>query len=255
MSLLVPLGARIRALRGDRGWSLRELAGQSGLSERFLRDVESGRGNISVLRLAEVAAALGTDAAALLREAENAHERGAPAVIALLGLRGAGKSEVGKRLAARLKIPFVELDHLVEATAGLSLGEIFAVHGESYYRRIELEALRRFLDERRPAVLATGGGIVAHDEAFRLLADRAVTVWLRATPEDHWQRVVRQGDRRPMANRPRAKSELERLLSEREPLYARARHRVDTSRLTLPRTVDALAEMLSTEVTGRTTRG
>lgn len=241
--LLTGLGAQIRALRTSRGWSVRDLAQQSGLSERFLRDLESGRGNISVLRLAEVAVALGRSAGTLLLAAE-VDGRASAAVIALLGLRGAGKSVVGQRLAARLDVPFYELDQLIETTAGLSLDEIFALHGEAYYRRIELEALRRFLDEQPHAVLATGGGIVANDEAFRLLQQRAVTVWLKADPEDHWQRVLRQGDRRPMANRPRAKSELERILAEREPFYARARHRVDTSGMSLRRTVDRLAGML-----------
>jgi XRE family transcriptional regulator, aerobic/anaerobic benzoate catabolism transcriptional regulator len=243
--LLGALGERIRSLRTRSGLTARELALRSDLSERFVRDLEAGRGNISVLRLAKIGAALGESAGAMLREAEERLGRRATApLVALLGLRGAGKTAVGRRLAARLRVPFFELDRLVEATAGLSLPEIFAVHGESYYRRLELESLRNFLDEHRSGVLATGGGIAVHEEAFRLLQERAFTVWLKADPEDHWQRVVRQGDPRPMANNPRAQTELRRILAEREPYYARAHHQVDTSRLGLRGTVDGLVKTL-----------
>ena len=241
--LLAQLGAKVRDARGRRGLSLRALAERSGVSVRFLSDLEAGRGNISVLRLAQVAAALGTTPGALLVGAEAPREP--RRVIALLGLRGAGKSTLGGRLASRLRLPFFELDGLVEAAAGLSLSELFALHGEAYYRRLELSALRRFLDEHDAAVLATGGGIVAHDEAYRLLDAEAVTVWLKAAPEDHWSRVVGQGDERPMADHPEAKAELKRLLASRAPLYARARHQIDTGRLGVKGSVDALAKLLA----------
>ncbi len=243
--LLESLGRSLRRLRAERGRSLRDLATESGLSERVLRELEGGRANISVARLAPLAAALGRTAGELLCEAEAGGAEAEPrSVIALLGLRGAGKTAVGARLAARLKVPFFELDQLIEKAAGLSLREIFALHGESYYRRLELESLRAFLGRATSAVLATGGGIVANEEAYRLLRDRAVTVWLKADPRDHWQRVVRQGDSRPMADNPRARSELRRILAEREPRYREARHHVDTSRLGFRRSVDSLLTML-----------
>jgi XRE family aerobic/anaerobic benzoate catabolism transcriptional regulator len=238
--LLARVGAEVRSLRVARGLSLRGLADKSGLSERFLRDVEAGRANISIVRFAHLAEALGRSAPSIWAAAEAARKL----LVSLLGLRGAGKSTVGPRLAARLGVPFFELDALIESRAGLSLGEIFAVHGEPYYRRLEMEALDELLDRHDAGVIATGGGIVHHAEAMQRLRERTTTVWLRADPDDHWKRVVRQGDTRPMAGSPEARSELRRILAEREPLYARARHQVDTSRLGIKRSVDALVKAL-----------
>jgi XRE family transcriptional regulator, aerobic/anaerobic benzoate catabolism transcriptional regulator len=234
-ALLSGLGQRVRALRAGAGWTLREAAARADLSVRFLTQVEAGQANISVLKLARLAAALGTSPAALLSGA--GAER---PVIALLGLRGAGKSTIGRRLARRLRIPFVELDRRVEEAAGLGLDEIFALHGEDYYRRLERESLERLLAEGRPIVVATGGGIVTSPETYGLLRRRTLTVWLRADPEDHWNRVVQQGDRRPMADHPQAMAELRRLLATRQPLYAEAAHTVDTSRLDLESAVKAV---------------
>jgi XRE family transcriptional regulator, aerobic/anaerobic benzoate catabolism transcriptional regulator len=225
--LLAGLGRRVRALRTARGATLRETATRSGLSERFLGLVEAGEGNISVRKLVRLAHALGTTPSELLSGPGG--ERELP-VIALLGLRGAGKTTIGRRLARRLHVPFVELDRRVEEAAGLALDEIFALHGEEYYRRLEKETLEDVLREDRPLVLATGGGIVTRPETYALLRRRALTVWLRAHPEEHWNRVVQQGDRRPMADHPEAMAELRRLLSAREPLYAEAALTVDTSR-------------------------
>ena len=224
--LLAGLGARVRALRAERSWTLQELARQAEMSPRFLVQVEAGQANISVRKLARLAEALGTTPAELLSGPGG--ERALP-VIALLGLRGAGKTTIGRRLARRLHVPFVELDRRVEEAAGLTLDEIFALHGEEYYRRLERETLDRVLREARPLVLATGGGIVTRADTFAVLRQRALTIWLRADPEDHWNRVVQQGDRRPMADHPEAMAELRRLLSARRPLYAEAAHTVDTS--------------------------
>jgi XRE family aerobic/anaerobic benzoate catabolism transcriptional regulator len=239
--VLGQLGVRVRALRAQRGWTLKKLAAESGVSERFLSDLEAGRGNISVGRLVEVATALGARPSQLLED-EGAASR-AP-IVALWGLRGAGKSTVGPKLASRLNLPFFELDGLIEAEAGLSVAEVFALHGEDYYRRLELQVLERFLGRTTGAVLATGGGVVASPEALRLLTQRCVTVWLKAKPEDHWQRVLHQGDHRPMKNHPHAMAELKALLGRREPLYAQAQHVADTSLLGVKGSVDALAQAL-----------
>lgn len=235
--LLEELGSAVRERRSDCGLTLAELSKKASVSTRFLAEVEAGRGNISVLRLHDVAVALGTTASALLdAEVQRArHER----PIALLGLRGAGKSTIGKRLAKRLHVPFIELDAMVEESAGLSLREIFELHGEARYREIERDVLQRVLD--KPCVIATGGSIVMDDDAFSFLRANATTVWLQASPDSHWDRVIAQGDRRPMHNRANAKAELAALLERRRPRYARADVTLDTDALGIDGTVRALS--------------
>jgi XRE family aerobic/anaerobic benzoate catabolism transcriptional regulator len=233
-NVLRALGARARALRIARGWTLREAAELSGLSSRFLVQLESGRGNISVSRLVDVATAFGTTASALLNESPRANKP----VIALLGLRGAGKTSVGRRLARRLSIPFVELDRKIEDAAELTLSE-------AYYRRVERDTLESLLAHAEPMVLATGGGLVTAPESLAILRHAAITIWLRATPEDHWNRVVRQGDRRPMKDHPQAMADLRALLAARAQLYASADHTIDTSRLSVNGVVAAIDRALS----------
>ena len=268
-TLLHDLGERARALREGRHLSRRALAERSGVSERFLAQLEGGEGNISVARLAEVARALEVPLGSLLgspgvspararvealigdRSDGELEEVGrwiearfvAPAapVIALLGLRGAGKSTVGRRLGERLGLPFVELDARIEGVAALSLAEIFELHGEAYYRRLERETLTALLAVGGAAVLATGGSLVNDPETYRLLRRRATTVWLRARPEDHWNRVVQQGDQRPMARHPDAMAELRALLAAREHLYGLADLTIDTSALSVDEVVGAVA--------------
>src|SRR5437867_3595573 len=237
-TLLMAVGTRVRELRDRRGWSRRELAGRTGLSERFLAQVEAGKGNPSVLSLAQIAGALETTPSALLETPTRA------SVIALLGLRGAGKSTVGRALAARLGVPLIELDARIEEAAGLSLGEIFELHGEDYYRQREREALARVLATGERCILATGGGIVTHSENFDLLRRSATTIWLKASPDDHWIRVVSQGDHRPMANDPLARTHLRELLSRREALYRTADLIVDTSGTPVQKIVDRIEGLL-----------
>jgi XRE family transcriptional regulator, aerobic/anaerobic benzoate catabolism transcriptional regulator len=240
LDVLQALGMKVSEARTGRGWTLRELAERSGVSVRFLVQLEAGRGNISVKRLADLAAAFGVTASDLLREEQIIP----PHVIALLGLRGAGKTTIGRQLARRLHVRFVELDRRIEKAADMSLAELFSLYGEDRYRRLERDTLGEVLAENRSVVLATGGGIVASPETYSLLKKQATTVWLRATPEDHWNRVVRQGDRRPMADHPQAMADLRALLAAREPLYAAADHTLDTS----GRTVDDIVDELSAAV-------
>jgi len=234
-ALLIAIGRRVKQLREQHGLTQKALAERAGLSLRFLSEVEGGSGNISVVRLADLAHALGVSTGQLLPE------DGAPPMrVALLGLRGAGKSSVGRSLARLLQVDFVELDEEIERTAGLRLSEIFELHGEAHYRRLEREVLQRLLGEPRPFVLATGGGLVSDAESWALLRRNARTVWLRATPEEHWTRVLAQGDARPMADRPRAMSELRALLKSRSPLYSEA----ELTAVTSDRSVSAIATQL-----------
>ena len=221
------------------GWTLREIAERSGVSARFLTDLEAGRGNISVTRLADVARALDVPIASLFPSGDERRP-----VVALAGLRGAGKSTIGRALAQHLKVPFVELDGLVEKQADLSLAELFSLHGEAYYKRLAYEVLLKLLAQNDPMVLATGGSIVTDAESWQLLKRRTYTVWLKATPEDHWKRVLGQGDTRPMANRASAMAELRSILSKRAPLYSEAAQTIDTSAVRVNEAVRLIAATL-----------
>jgi XRE family aerobic/anaerobic benzoate catabolism transcriptional regulator len=236
-SLLATVGARVRGRREAAGLSRRALSERSKVSERFLAQLEGGRGNISLARFAEVAAALGATPSDLL-----AGVGAQPSSIALLGLRGAGKSTVGRALAERRGLPFIELDQRIEDAAGMQLGALFELHGEAHYRRLEREVLAALVASPRAFVLATGGSLVTSPETFALLRRHTRTIWLRARPEDHWNRVVAQGDQRPMAEKPHAFAELRALLAAREPLYAAASQVVDTSDRTVEEVVTSIGD-------------
>ncbi len=257
-TLLLEVGQRVRALRNGTGWTIKEVAERSGVSPRFLSDLEAGRGNISVARLSDVARALGVPLVKLLPPdtgSDSSLERVIALVdrcsdedleelsawlgtrlqedrqpsISLVGLRGAGKSTIGPNLAGRLKVSFVELDAMIEEESNLSLSELFSLHGESYYKRLAHDLMLRLLSRNEQMVIATGGSIVTDPETWSLLKRRTHTVWLKASPEDHWERVLGQGDTRPMANRRSAMTELRSILSIRSPLYAEATQTIDTS--------------------------
>jgi XRE family aerobic/anaerobic benzoate catabolism transcriptional regulator len=225
-ALLLELGRRLRAARERAGLSVSDLARASSVSRRHLTEAEAGRANLTVCTLHELATALGSRSADLVDIDPASWKAGR---IALLGLRGAGKSSVGRALALSLELPFVELDQRIEEAAGLSLSAIFELHGVAGFRRLEREALESVLAHGGRLVLATGGSLVSAEETFARLRGTCHTVWLRARAEEHYQRVVAQGDVRPMRGRPRAMAELESLLEQRASAYARCETVVDTS--------------------------
>jgi XRE family transcriptional regulator, aerobic/anaerobic benzoate catabolism transcriptional regulator len=256
------LGARIRAARARRGMTRKLLARDSGVSERYLAQLETGKGNISITLLRRVAAAMGLPLAELVSEeperpvefsllmqtilrlspAELAEARrllgrafgvaadgGRRQRIALVGLRGAGKSTLGPRLAQALGVPFVELDREIERDVGAPLGEIFDLYGQASYRRAERRALEAVIARHDRAVIATGGSLVSEPATFDLLLSACFAVWLRARPEEHMARVLAQGDTRPMAASAEAMADLRRILDGRTALYAKADIAIDTS--------------------------
>jgi XRE family aerobic/anaerobic benzoate catabolism transcriptional regulator len=238
------LGERVRAWRNTQGMSRRLLAESSGVSERYLAQLEAGRGNISVLLLRRVARAMRVPVEELVREEPAARS----ARIALVGLRGAGKSTLGTKLAQGLGVPFVELDREVEKEAGAKLGEVFALYGQDAFRRFERRALERVLEENERAVIATGGGLVTDPSTYELLLERCFCVWLKASPQEHMSRVVAQGDMRPFSGRTQGRSaaldEIRRLLAERERRYTRAQLALDTSGKTVRQTLQELRKAL-----------
>jgi XRE family aerobic/anaerobic benzoate catabolism transcriptional regulator len=220
------LGDRVRAWRAANSMTRKALALASGVSERYLAQLEAGQGNISVLLLRKLAHAMQVPVEVLVREHATAAKN---TRIALLGLRGAGKSTLGAKLAQALDLPFIELDREVEKEAGAPLGEVFSLYGQEAFRRFERKALARVLQQTPRAVIATGGSLVNDPDTYNLLLDHCTCVWLKATPEEHMQRVMAQGDMRPFKGSPAALEEIRRLLADRGRLYSRADAILDTS--------------------------
>ena len=280
--LLLALGERVRMLRARRGMTRKAVSLASGVSERHLANLEYGVGNASILVLQQVAQALDSSVAELagdvstsspewlmirevlrgrgdaeLRQARLALGElfgGAAAVesdgarrrrIALVGLRGAGKSTLGQRLADAMDLPFVELSPEIEKTAGCSIREIHDLYGSNAYRRYERRALDETLGLHAEAVIATPGGIVSEPATFNVLLSRCTTVWLQAAPEEHMARVAAQGDTRPMAASREAMEDLRRILAGREAFYAKADHTLNTSGESVARSVERLREMVA----------
>ena len=235
---LAQLGERVRSWRNGRGMTRRTLAEASGVSERYLAQLEAGRGNMSVLLLRKVAQAMHVSLESLVRdtpEQDPARRR-----IALLGLRGAGKSSLGAKLAAGLGVPFIELDSEVEREAGAKLGEVFGMYGQEAFRRFERRALERVIRTHDAAVIAAGGSLVTDPGTFRLLLDNCRTVWLKAKPEEHMNRVIAQGDMRPFKGRAAALDEIRTLLADRDRLYSRADVTIETSGRSLKASLEEL---------------
>lgn len=273
--ILGVLGERVRKLRAHRRMTRRALAGLSGVSERYLAQLEHGRGNVSVVLLARIAAALRTDLSDLLRMREkytaeevlisdllrdlspenhkaflqllsdhfsvpvDARRR-----IALVGIRGAGKTSQGRLLANRLNIPFVHLGSEIELLAGMSTAEIFSISDQEGYRRLEEKALMQTLREHDRCVLETGGSIVTDPKLLNTLLTTCFVAWLHARPEEYMRRLIAQGDVRPMENQDDAMADLRRILSERKALYAAAHVSIDTNGKSIEECVEELMRLI-----------
>jgi len=257
---LQAMGKRVREARERRGMSRRALSGSAEVSERYLAQLEGGEGNASVVLLRRVAAALSVSLTDLVGDNESpveqrlirrfferlpAHrledvilqlmrdfgqkEAARKNRIALVGLRGAGKSSLGTAVAKELRYPFVELDREIEREAALPLSEVFMLYGQAGYRRVERRCLDRLLERGESMVLAAGGGIVSEPDTYNVLLVNCYTVWIKASPEEHMSRVISQGDFRPMDGHDAAMEDLRRILAARDPLYAKADTVVDTT--------------------------
>jgi XRE family transcriptional regulator, aerobic/anaerobic benzoate catabolism transcriptional regulator len=255
------LGTRVREVRNLRGMTRKTMSRESDISERHLAQIEVGEGNVSILLLRRIAATLGITLPELLETAsrqtlekqtihgileglsvatlkdlasrlqhEFAPEESARRMrIALIGLRGAGKSTLGSRLGQQLGIPFTELDAEIEKDIGMSLADIFSLYGQGGYRSIERRVLERLLSRNERAIFSVAGGIVSERDTYNRLLSKCYTVWIKAQPEEHMSRVIAQGDFRAMAGNDRAMDDLRRILESREPLYRQADASVDTS--------------------------
>jgi XRE family transcriptional regulator, aerobic/anaerobic benzoate catabolism transcriptional regulator len=270
-AFLVELGQRVRHMRALRGMSRKTLTKASGVSERYIAQLESGLGNVSITLLRRVAAAIGRPVEDLVAETDTpdwaevrelwrraspeaatrarailaggSEPRAEPLLsnrIALIGLRGAGKSTLGRLCAEQLGIRFIEMNKEIEDNAGLSITEVFALYGQEGYRRLEHSAFASIVARPGAMILATAGGIVAEPVTFELLLSSFFTIWIKSSPREHMSRVRNQGDLRPMANDRAAMAELETILSSREPLCARANAVVDTSGLSVQVSLERL---------------
>ncbi len=257
-ALLARLGARVRALRLGADLTVGEFAERASLSPRFINHLEAGTGNISVARLAQVAATLGRTLPELLPPPETDHslraevwrsladcddgdlhdlrrwlaERNShcvlPRYMALIGILCAGKSTIGPLLARQLKTDFVELDHEIEEAAGMPLADLFAMHGEGYYHTLEHQALARLFASSRGGVFALGGSVVTNPESWNLVKQRCFTIWLHATPDELLKRTKRKGHLR-LLSRPSLMTDMKSLLARREPLYAESQLTIKTT--------------------------
>lgn len=257
---LFSLGKRVRELRNRRGMTRKMMAHEADVSERHLAQLETGEGNVSIVLLRRITAALNVSLAELFTpEAEDPSRRLIQRFlerlpvnrrgdfiqrlmrefghdgkirrgrIALIGLKGAGKSTLGSRLSAETNVPFIELDSEIEKEAGMPLAEIFSFYGQSGYHGIEKRALKRVLDQHPQLILSAGGGIVSEKDTYEFLTSNFYTIWIKAKPEEHMARVIAQGDIRAIAGSGQAMEDLRQILHAREPLYQQADLCINTS--------------------------
>jgi XRE family transcriptional regulator, aerobic/anaerobic benzoate catabolism transcriptional regulator len=273
--LLTALGRRVRTAREERQLSRRFLAEAADVSERYLAQLENGEGNASISLLRRVARALGMRLTDLLVGDQTAAQQrinrlldGLPqqrheevlkrliaefgteeAVrrkrIALIGLRGAGKTTLGSAIAKEVRRPFIELDAEISREAGMAPSEIFLLYGPSGYRGIERRCLQRLINAQGDIVVSIGGGVVADPETYQLLLSNCYTVWIKASPSEHMSRVIAQGDMRPMKGHAQAMDDLKAILTAREPLYSRADKVVDTSGESVEKSLAALRRAIA----------
>ncbi len=274
-SFITKVGERVRNARDRKGISRRVLSELSGVSQRYLAQLETGSGNISIALLRKVANALDhriewlvsdedpwTSETALVTDlyrmataeqrrivlevldCENPQLRRAQRV-AFIGLRGAGKSTLGRLVGAAHKIPFLELNQEIESASGMPVGELIALYGQEGYRKLEQQSLERIVEIHDSVILAVAGGIVAEPETFAFLLRHYHTIWLRAEPEEHLERVRAQGDERPMAGNPAALEELRTILTSREALYVRAQAVVNTSGMSVDESTRQVTEAIA----------
>ena len=277
--LAAQVGARVRAIRSRRGMTRKNLAQHSEVSERYLAQLESGAANISLSLLARIARALDVNVITLLPADEQpgplhheplheligslsrdqmehayrilkenlARDNQALHGVAMVGLRGAGKSTLGAALAECNKVPFVKLDEIIAQLSGMDIGDLISLRGQNVYRRYELQALQQTITEHRHAVLETGGSLISERDTYRLLRQHYYTVWVRAVPEDHMARVIAQGDLRPIsgAGRTQGMEDLRLILEEREPDYRLADYTLMTSGRNVAECAAELADICS----------
>ena len=273
--VLLRVGQRVKILRKEARMSRRVLSEKSGVSARYLAKLEAGDGNISIGLLQAVADALSTPMVALLSGGIGSEEQRVAALfgqadagtqaevlrllqgasggaqkgerVCLIGLRGAGKSTLGARVAGQFDAPFVELNAEIEAAAGMAVGEIMALYGAEGYRQLEADTLAQIAQSHPRAVVAVAGGIVSDPDTFAGLLAQFHTVWLRAAPEEHMARVRAQGDMRPMAGNPEAMTQLRQILASREEAYGRAEFQLDTSGKSADESAVDLAQLIKAE--------
>jgi XRE family transcriptional regulator, aerobic/anaerobic benzoate catabolism transcriptional regulator len=280
VDFLLFVGTRVREVRNRRGMTRKMVALEADVSERHLAQLESGEGNISIVLLRRIAEALNISLTALfapnveepaekqtirrflerlpvnrledvvirLRREFSDEEKIRRMRIALIGLRGAGKSTLGSRLAEESNIPFIELDREIEKDTGMPLAEIFSLYGQSGYRAIEKRTLERVLHEPGRAVVSVGGGVVSEKDTYDYLLANCYTVWIKAQPDEHMSRVIAQGDFRAMAGSDQAMEDLRRILEAREPLYRKADMVLDTSGSSLEESFTKLKSALQTHL-------